>query len=29
MDRDTTIEQMREIIHIHPTMSEILQDAII
>ena len=26
MNRDTTLAQLRDIVHIHPTLSEILQD---
>ena len=26
MCRDTTLQQLRDIVHIHPTLSEILQD---
>ena len=29
MNRDTTIEELKDIIHIHPTLGEILQDAVI
>lgn len=29
MNRDTTLDELKDIIHIHPTLGEILQDAII
>ncbi len=29
MNRDAKLDEIRDIIHIHPTLSEILQDALI
>lgn len=29
MNRDTTLEELKDIIHIHPTLGEILQDAVL